>query len=102
MHVRVLVLVVIRDPVDHRLWTLGRGRIVEPDELLAVDHLGQDREVGSHRFHGAPTDIGGRCSRGSAGRVQHAGRGRLGRMLTHPGQARVVDLRCHRVGAGRR
>ena len=45
MHVRVLVRVEMRQPVDDRLRLLrGRG-VVEPDERLAVDVFAQDREV---------------------------------------------------------
>ena len=45
MHVRVLVRVEMRQPVDHGLRLLrGRG-VVEPDERLAVDVFAQDREV---------------------------------------------------------
>jgi hypothetical protein len=48
MDVRVLVLVEVRDAVDHRLRLVRGGRVVEPHQLLAVDALLQDREVAAH------------------------------------------------------
>ncbi|SLE02389.1 Uncharacterised protein [Mycobacteroides abscessus subsp. massiliense] len=43
--VRVLVLVEVHQPVDHGLGLLRGGGVVEPDQRLAVDGLGQDGEV---------------------------------------------------------
>ena len=45
MDVRVLVLVEIRQPVDHRARLLRGRRVVEPDQLPAVDAFLQDGEV---------------------------------------------------------
>ena len=72
MDVGVLVLVEIRDPLDHRLRFLrGRG-VVEPDQLLAaVDAFLKDREVALDRLgverkaHGAAR----RARRAAAGPV---------------------------------
>ena len=33
------VLVEIAEPVDHDLWLLGRGRIVQPDQWPAINQL---------------------------------------------------------------
>ena len=50
MDVRVLVLVEVRDAIDDGLRLLGRRRVVEPDELLAVDVLVEDRELALERM----------------------------------------------------
>ncbi len=46
--VGVLVLVEVGQPIDDRPRLLGRRRVVEPHELVPVDPLGQDREVGAN------------------------------------------------------
>ena len=47
--VGVLVGVEVGQPVDDRLRLLRGGRVVEPDQRLAVDRFAQDREVRAHR-----------------------------------------------------
>ena len=45
MNVGVVVLVVARDRVDHRLRLLRRGGVVEVDQRLAVNLLLENREI---------------------------------------------------------
>jgi len=51
--VRVLVLVEVREPLDHRARLLRRRRVIEPDQLIlsAVDARGEDREIAADRIH---------------------------------------------------
>ena len=49
MDVGVVLAVVVRDGIDDDLRLLARRRRVEVDQRVAVDLLGEDREVGSER-----------------------------------------------------
>ena len=49
MHVRVIVLVVVRYRIDDRARALARRGVVEIDERLAVDLLRQNRKVAPNR-----------------------------------------------------
>ncbi len=81
--VGVLVLVEMREAVDHRLRLLRRRGVVEPDQRLAVDLLLQDREVAPDRIasKGARAiaelarscgyELGGCLPRGSRGAARH-------------------------------
>ena len=51
MHVRILVLIGVRQAVDDLLRLLSRGRIVEIDKRLAIGALGKDREIRPYRFN---------------------------------------------------
>jgi hypothetical protein len=63
MHVRVLVLVEVAEPVDDRLRLLRGRAVVEPDERAAVDDFAQDGKVAANRLHiegvGREAEIGG-------------------------------------------
>ena len=56
MDVGVVVAVVARDRVDHRLRLLRRRRVVEIDERLAVDRVGEGS--GSRRGRAATSNVG--------------------------------------------
>src|SRR5450830_2045847 len=49
--VGVFVFVERADPIDYRLWLVGRGSIVEPNQLAAVDAFLQNRKIASHGMH---------------------------------------------------
>ncbi|MCY1293315.1 hypothetical protein D9M70_425720 [compost metagenome] len=49
--VGVLVLVEVAQALDHRRRLLCGGRVVQPHQRLAVDTLGEDREIPAHRLH---------------------------------------------------
>src|SRR5579863_8697364 len=51
MHVRILVLISVRQPVDDLLRLLGRGRVVQIRERLAIGSLREDRKVRPYRFN---------------------------------------------------
>ena len=51
VNVRVVAAVKVRGGVDHRLRLLRGGRVVEPDEGLAVDELMQRGEIAPHPIH---------------------------------------------------
>ena len=60
------MLVEVAQALDHRLRFLRGGRVVEPHQRLAIDALGEDREIPTHRLHieaalrlGLPTWLGG-------------------------------------------
>ena len=59
--VGVLVLVEVREAIDHRLRLLRRRGVVEPDERPPVDPFLQDREVAAHGLH-----VAARVDAGSA------------------------------------
>src|SRR5208283_5968208 len=45
MNIRVLVLVIVDQPLDYRIGFLRRRRIVEPHQTFAVNPLLEDREI---------------------------------------------------------
>ena len=50
MNVRVVVLVVVSQRLDHGAWLLGCRSVIEINERMAMDLLVQDREVFPHRL----------------------------------------------------
>ena len=51
MHIRILVLIGVRQAVDDLLRLLSRGGIIQIDERLAIRALGEDREIRPYRFN---------------------------------------------------
>ncbi len=51
MHIRVFVLVGVREPVNHLLRLLSRRRVIQIDKRLPVGALGKDREIRAYRLH---------------------------------------------------
>ncbi len=45
MDIGILVPVEIRQAINHRVWFLRGGGVVEPDQLPAMNSLLQDREI---------------------------------------------------------
>ena len=50
MHIRIFMLVGVREPINHLLRLLRRGRVIQIDERLAVRPLGEDREIRADRL----------------------------------------------------
>jgi hypothetical protein len=48
MNVRVVVLVVVSQRLDHGARLLGGSRIIEVNQRMAMDLLGEDREIFPH------------------------------------------------------
>ena len=92
----------VRQPVDHDLRLLCGGRVVEPDQRLAVDRLAQDREVLAHRVATSKTSWwSGRCGTGSAGRRSRRRRGQevVVRLVATGRRRRVASSRGRRSSA---
>ena len=51
VYVRILVRVVVRDSIDHRLRLVCRGRIVQPDQLSSIDAFFQDWKIPAYRIN---------------------------------------------------
>jgi hypothetical protein len=51
VHVGVLALVVVRDPVQDALRSLRARCVVKVDKRISVDILVQDGELGAHRLN---------------------------------------------------
>ena len=51
MHVRVFVLIGVRQAIDDRLRLLSRGRVVQIDKRLSIGALGEDREIRAYRLN---------------------------------------------------
>ena len=88
--VGVVVRVEVGQGVDHRLWLLRGGRVVEPDERLAVDPLLEDGEVAAHGV-GIEESRRGEAGVGGGRLPAHAERRARGGAVEHGGQLPVLD-----------
>ena len=50
MHIRILVLIGVRQAIDDLLRLLSRGGVVQIDKRLSIRALGEDREIRPYRF----------------------------------------------------
>ena len=51
MHVRIFVLISVRQAIDDLLRLLGRGRVIEIYKRLAIGTLGEDGEIRPYRLN---------------------------------------------------
>ncbi len=91
MDVRIVGGVVVGDRLDHLPRLLGRGRIVEPGQRLAVDLLVEDGEIAPH-----PLDIEGPIPSGAAVEPPRRRADRRGSSL----EGRIVPLEARTPIAG--
>ena len=97
MNVGVLLAVVPREPIDHRLRLLRRRRVVQVDERLAVDATAQNRKVRADGVDIRSSSRGGR--NGSHDRPSHAAAGSALRELPPHALLRARADRLERQAA---